>query len=64
MAEKIPAHPTHQPASLKRLEALTHTSFGNSVRNARVYIVLDYSGSMSDGRKMQQAKDGAWQNWS
>ena len=59
MAKKTPAHPTHQPASLKRLEALTHTSFGESARNARVYIVLDYSGSMDDGRKMQQAKDGA-----
>ena len=48
-----------RPASLKRLEAITGTSFGRTQGQASVYLVLDYSGSMSEGSKMQQAKDGA-----
>ena len=59
MTKSMPTLPKGQPASLRRLEQLTHTSFGGSAQNARVYIVLDYSGSMDEGRKMQQAKNGA-----
>ena len=59
MRKSTLADRTQQPASLARLEALTNRDFGRRERDHHVYIVLDYSGSMSDGRKMQQAKDGA-----
>ena len=59
MTKTTPTRVIERPASLKRLEALTHMNFGRSAGNARVYIVLDYSGSMGEGRKMQQAKSGA-----
>ncbi len=48
-----------RPASLKRLEAITGMSFGKTQGQLSVYVVLDYSASMSEDSKMRQAKDGA-----
>ena len=56
---KTDASGSDRPASMKRLEAITGTSFSRASGELSVYIALDYSGSMRDGSKLQQAKDGA-----
>lgn len=59
MPRSTPAYCTQQPASLARLAALTGRGVTQTTGEHQVYLVLDYSASMSNGRKMQQAKDGA-----
>lgn len=52
-------HGGEKPAWLTKLETSTGKAYGEGADDRTVYLIIDHSGSMADGSKMRQARNGA-----